>query len=213
MLRFIATLFSVASALGGPQIYLNSCQSAASALQQWALTPNKTKLYLPSTLSGNVSCLDIEGFSTQPGAVVYTFPCGHGSKLNEDWVISPTSIKSMQTPPTCLAAAPGSGVSNGTLVTTAECSDSDPNQALAFDAASGLIKHVGSGLCVDAGSPVAPSSFCDEADHATWPICDYTQSIAARAADIVSRLTLADKYLALGTATPFLPSVQMAPYQ
>lgn len=38
-----------------------------------------------------------------PGADVYTWPCGDGSKLNEDWVISASSIQSMQTPATCLA--------------------------------------------------------------------------------------------------------------
>ena len=34
-----------------------------------------------------------------------------------------------------------------------------------------------------------------------------------RTADIVSRISLADKYQALGTGTPFLPSIGMAPYQ
>ena len=82
-------------------LYLNTC--SGSVFQKWIQTSNGTKLYiLPDA---QLMCVDIAGFNTQPGATVQTFPCGRGSGLNEDFVISPSSIKSMQTPPTCLAAA------------------------------------------------------------------------------------------------------------
>lgn len=156
-------------------------------------------------------CIDIESFNTNPGATVRTFPCGRGSKLNQDFVVSADSIKSMQTPPTCLAVIVP--IINGTGVTTAECSASDPNQELAYSAASGEIVHVPSGLCLDSGSPLPPQVFCSVGDHASWPFCDPNTAIDDRVADIVSRLSLADKISALGTQTPFLSSVGMNPYQ
>jgi hypothetical protein len=129
--------------------------------------------------------------------------CGRGSKLNEDFVISATSIESMQTPPTCLSvAAPNmSFIINGSSLTTAECDSSDPLQQLAYSASTQLIVHVPTGLCVDAGSPLPPQDFCGILGHSAWTICDSNAPIDARSADIVARLSLADKIQALGTAT------------
>jgi hypothetical protein len=123
--------------------------------------------------------------------------------LNEDFAISANSIKSMQTPPTCLSvAAPNvSYVINGTALTTAECDASDPLQQLAYSPSTKLIVHVPTGLCVDAGSALPPQNFCGILDHATWPFCNPDAPIDTRAADIVSRISLADKFQALGTAT------------
>ena len=84
------------------------------------------------------------------------------------WTISASSIKSQQTPPTCLAAAT-STVVPFTTVTTANCSATDPAQTLAYSAATGLIVHTPSGLCVDGGSPIPP--FCGLPEHASWTFC------------------------------------------
>ena len=146
---------------------------------------------------------------------MYTWPCGDGSGDNENWVVSATSIKSGQTPPTCLVVEAGSPgeIFNGTRISTATCSAADPMQTLTYSSATGLIVHGPSGLCVDGGSPLPAFDFCTVLDHATWPICDPTQDIDARAADIVGRLSLADKFVSLGTDTPFLPSVDLPSYQ
>ena len=118
----------------------------------------------------------------------------------------------MQTPATCLAVP--SPYLTGSLVTTANCSASDPNQQLAFSAASSRIVHVPSGLCVDSSStPPAPPSYCEQAAHASWTFCNPNAALEDRAADIVSRLSQADKIAALGTATPALSSVGMPAYQ
>ena len=49
------------------------------------------------------------------------------------------------------------------------------------------------GLVPLARSAVDFTGFCDDATHKTWPICDATQGLDARAQDLVSRLSLADK--------------------
>jgi hypothetical protein len=61
--------------------------------------------------------------------------------------------------------------------------------------------------------PPPQPSFCQEPEHSNWTFCDPDASTDDRAADIVSRLSLADKISALGTATPALPSVGLASYQ
>ena len=208
---------SLTAAQNGPVLILNACSAAAAKVQQFTLSPNGTKLYLTATAGQQPPmCLDIEGFSTKPGATVYTWPCGSGGAgTNEDWLVGASSIASRQSPPTCLAVAAASAgeVANGTIVSTAECSASDPMQALTYSAATGLIVHTPSGLCVDAGSNLPAPAFCTSRDHASWTLCDPTASLDDRAADIVSRLSLADKILALNTATPFLASVDMPAYQ
>ena len=108
--------------------------------------------------------------------------------------------------------APG-GAGVNSAVTTAVCSDTDPNQQLAFDATTGLIIHTPSGLCVDGGTVLPPEDWCAEPAHSAWTICDPTAGLDDRAADIVARLSLADKIQALGTATPRLPSVGLPSYQ
>ena len=76
-------------------------------------------------------------------------------------------------------------------------------------------KHItaaDSGLCLDANSSPVHEDFCNEFDHANWTICDPQAAIDARAADIVARLSVADKIAALGTNTPSLSSVGLQPY-
>jgi hypothetical protein len=52
-----------------------------------------------------------------------------------------------------------------------------------------------------------PSTWCQSAPPSTWPVCNTLLSLDARSADIVSRLSIADKISALGTGTPALNSV------
>ena len=57
-----------------------------------------------------------------------------------------------------------------------------------------------------------PSTWCQSAPPSTWPVCNTQLSLDARSADIVSRLTIADKISALGTGTPALNSVGLPSY-
>lgn len=203
--------FAAAAAQGGPQLVLNTCSKASAALQLWQLNASGgnawgTTLSLATLQNGNRMCMDIQDFSIQAGAVVYTWPCGDGSKSNEAWSVGRNFIQSLDGGSMCLAAA---FLGVGGAVTTAPCNAADPAQTLSYNATTGLIVNVPSGLCVDAGTPI---SWCSIADHANWTICDPTAPIDARAADIVSRLSLADKIAALGTSTPALPSVGLPAY-
>ena len=201
----------------GPELRLNACAPAQAASQQWTLTGTPADGTLSLTASRGAGaqpmCIDIEDFDTNPDATVYTFPCGQGSKLNENWAVTASAITSLQTPPTCLAAALAAA---GARVTTAHCSASDPLQALTYSAATGLIT-LGSGaaqLCVDANAPYVPTPpWCAAQPQAGWPVCDPAQGLDARAADIVARLSVDDKIAALVTNTKPLASVGLPGYQ
>jgi hypothetical protein len=110
-----------------------------------------------------------------------------------------------------LAVQPDIPAAVGAQITTADCNPTDPAQTLAFNPASGLITH-------PAVRPVrrrqgdVHRDLLHPGSHATWIICDVDAPIVARAADIVSRLSLADKIAALGTGTPRLPSVGLSAY-
>ena len=56
----------------------------------------------------------------------------------------------------------------------------------------------------------AAPTWCD--GHATWLVCNTTASHDARAADIVARLSLADKIQSMNSGTPALPSVGLPAY-
>ena len=140
------------------------------------------------------------------------WPCGDGSKTNELWTVSGNQIKSQQTPPTCLSVSSVGNYYNGTTVTTANCNTADPAQNFTFAGPTGRIVHNPSGMCVDGGSPVPPFNWCEQIGK-NWPICDPSAGIDDRSADIVSRISLADKIQALNTATPALTSIGLPSYQ
>ena len=202
-----------ATAQSGPDLILNTCNASLAAAQKWM--PYKTANLILSATAGNnpPMCMDINNFNTNPGAEVYTWPCGaDGAGANELWTVSASSIKSQQNPPTCLSVEAGTPAV-GSTVTTNTCDSTDPLQTLAWDSTSQLIVHTPSGLCVDGGTKLPPKPFCSQGDHAQWTICNPAASLDDRAADIVSRLSLADKIKSLDTGTPALPSVGMPPYQ
>jgi hypothetical protein len=191
---------------------LFTCTPKSAEFQTWTVNNSVSFPTIYQNRDGTVYCVDIENFDTGDNATVWTWPCGDGSKTNEFWTVSASSIQSQENPgQKCLTAGyPGSPApSVGTPITTADCSSSDPGQTLAFNSATGQIVHTPTGLCVDSGTPI---DWCQSADHSTWTICDVTADIDARAADIVSRISLADKIQALNTGTPSLPSVGLPPY-
>lgn len=191
---------------GGPELALNNCSPLAALVQVWRANATGgnawgATLSLATPKDGELMCMDIENFSTEPGAVVYTWPCKDGLLFNEAWAVGPSFIQSLDGGGMCLAAT---YLGIGGAITTAPCNAADPAQFLAFNASSGLIINTPTGLCVDAGIKLA---WCDLQDHSQWPICKPDAPLEERAADIVSRLSLADKINALGTSTPALPSI------
>jgi len=203
---FAAGLIAGAAAQG-PVLVLNTCMANSSAFQKWTYGTsgsNTKAIFLASN-----ACIDIEGFDTNPGAEVYTWPCGSdGAGANEVWDVTGAQIKSGQTPATCLCAT---GATVYSTITTCACNTNDPLQSLQWSSSTGNIVHTASGLCVDGGT--APPPFCQRPPQSGWTLCNPNAAIDDRSADIVSRLTVADKIQALGTATPGLPSVGMGPHQ
>ena len=63
------------------------------------------------------------------------------------------------------------------------------------------------------GSARAQDGWCDIAPQSSWAVCNGKAALDARAADIVSRLSLADKIEALGTSTGPLKSIGLSGYQ
>ena len=143
---------------------------------------------------------------------MWTWPCSEGSGSNEFWTVNANSIVSGQASAKCLRAGyttEAGAAGKGSVVTTATC-DGSPAQGFVYSAATGVITHTASGLCVDADTKI---EYCTNSARANWTICDSSADINARAADIVSRLSLADKIQALGTGTPALPSVGLPAYK
>ena len=187
-------------------LYLNFCSEDAAPFQTYALSPNKTRILVVSP--GPAYCLDVAG-AAAPGSTVRAWPCGADGR-GEDWAVGAATIASALAPDLCVSAAPGA-VFNGTPVVTGSCAGA--GAAFALDAASGRITHTPSGLCVDNGAPVRSPPFCSLAPQSAWPFCDATLGLDARAADIVARLSLADKINATVSGSPHLGSVGMPAYQ
>jgi len=55
-------------------------------------------------------------------------------------------------------------------------------------------------------------TWCTKTPQSTWPLCDSTLDITVRAKDVVARLSLNDKFDALGTGTGSLKSIGLGPY-
>jgi hypothetical protein len=94
-------------------------------------------------------------------------------------------------------------------VTTAVCNPVDPAQSLSYSAASKQIVHSPSGLCLDAS---VPAVWCSVPPQSAWLVCNPLAAIDDRSADIVSRMSLADKIQALATGAPALPSINLPAY-
>jgi hypothetical protein len=184
----------------------------ATLLSAHFCLPPFQKLYLTASLATAVMCMDISDFNQGDNATIWTWPCGSGSNTNEVWTVNANSIVSGQASAKCLRAGytSESGVAGkGSVVTTATC-DGSPAQGFVYSAATGIITHTASGLCVDADTKV---EWCANSARSNWTICDSSADINARAADIVARLSLADKIQALGTGAPALPSVGLPAYK
>lgn len=196
-----------AATQSGPQLALYTCDSSRK-YQTFALGAKSPTLVLTTPMFNYTYCVDIADYSTDNGADVRTWPCEPKDNSNQLWTFTANSIQSQDPGQKCLtASAPAMA---GSLITTNNCSSTDPLQQLHFDAASGNIVHVPSGLCVDAQAAI---TFCQSPSRANWTVCNPNAAIDDRAADIVSRLSLADKIASLSTTTPALPSVGLPAYK
>jgi hypothetical protein len=74
--------------------------------------------------------------------------------------------------------------------------------------------HTTFGAPSPAPSPAPPALYmwCSTAPYSSWPICNPLLSLDARSADVVSRMSIGDKVLALSTDTHALLSVGLPAY-
>lgn len=170
-------------------------------------------MYMNVPYAGNgpwCATINEDASATGDNATVWTAACTTLPATNSFWNISGAGIQSENAGARCLAVFPGQPLAAGSRVTTAVCNASDPMQAFSYDESSGLVVLSPAGgptnLCVDAA---APEAYCALPPQSTWPFCNPMLGLAERAADIVGRLTLADKIQALATETPYLPSVKV----
>jgi beta-glucosidase-like glycosyl hydrolase len=96
--------------------------------------------------------------------------------------------------PTFCANLAGYGTVPGTQVWLFTCTPADCESNCAWVASSGAghFLNPNSGLCLDSGTephPTVPHTCADGSPSAGLPFCDYTQPIAARVADLYSRLS------------------------
>lgn len=63
------------------------------------------------------------------------------------------------------------------------------NQKWEYNSTDGTIRGKQSGLCMDVGS----KANCSEQPWSSYPYCNYSLDALARAEDLVSRMTLAEK--------------------
>jgi hypothetical protein len=89
-------------------------------------------------------------------------------------------------------------------LTLQPCSSESDLQTFSYSSSTGVLTHVASGLCVDAGAPrfgCLPGSIA-----AAFPYCNTSLSFPDRVADLVGRLSLQEKSLMLDTSSGGSPS-------
>jgi beta-D-xylosidase 4 len=145
---------------------------------------------------------DLTGPSNASGTVCHVWGPYAPPVLNQEWTMqgSPLQIKTSYATDMCVASQ---GLFMGSPIVINPCNASDPQQQWTYDATS-LTFSIASvpTLCMQAGAAV-PS--CDIPPFSTYPYCNPALPIAQRVADLVGRMTTAEKSAALDSGIPALP--------
>jgi hypothetical protein len=135
----------------GASITLQKC-SAGATNQTWGFLSNG------KSIASGSKCLDISNFGTRQGNKIWAWPCGHGSKKNEDWAVKGATIPSLQpNTPFCVGAA---GTSVGAATKLDSCTAPSASFTIGFTKAAGskgTIVQKSSGLCLTVSTGDAPS--------------------------------------------------------
>lgn len=212
---FLAGAALSSAGIGGSVVSLATCEPG-SLLQNFALT--KGKLSLSGDLHplwGSTWCLSVDmGINTLPPVVnstLFTSPCGGAFPVSLS--VGRTSIALTDGSNLCVTVPPV-GALPGAQLMLAPCAGgaSPPDaQAFSFSGGVGAISHVGSGLCVDAGTRIKA---CEAGSlGAGLPFCDASQPVDARVADLISRLSFDEKVAMLATPSGGAAAVGVSPVQ
>jgi beta-glucosidase-like glycosyl hydrolase len=142
---------------------------------------------------------DISGPSNATGTLVHVWGSYTPIHPNQQWTVSAGAIVSAYNG-MCLAATLA-GI--GAPLVIAPCNASDPLQAFAYDAGNATFTFPAvPGLCIQGGATTAT---CDVAPFSTYPYCNASLPTPQRVADLVARMTLAEKAAALDSGVPAIP--------
>ena len=224
------------------QLILSTC-SSTDATQNWQLVKggwgsNYTIQNIGWNGDALTWCFDVSGWLTKhAGQSVNaheccqtTAQCAHPSKnYNEQWSFDDTTdtvhvFDPDRTPGLCLTADGGSPKAGAALV-LGKCATATKFVASADGSAPLLRLASNLKMCVgiSTGPPVPPAPTsrtpaCVLANTTALPFCDTTLSTAARAKDLVQRMTAAEKLVQLiggigGGVTPATPRLGVPAYQ
>jgi hypothetical protein len=70
----LATAVATAAAQG-VQLILRDCAASGGTYSRWSLNASDSTIYLNGQLQGKIWCIDIENYSTEDNATVWTYQC------------------------------------------------------------------------------------------------------------------------------------------
>ena len=184
-LRAVGLELALALGLVRAQVTGNNCSSSTLG-QSWSWSPDNGTL-----VSGNGQCLTSSSWPASDGTALVMSPCTGSPAQSFDVISSNSTIMSRFDPAKCVNLA-GYGTTPGTAVWLYGCVP--PNYTCEGNcdwhpAPDEHFVNAESGLCLDDGGPPMPHTCAPGSAAVGLPFCDTSLSFAARAADLVARLT------------------------
>eukprot|EP00039_Didymoeca_costata_P029658 m.25723 g.25723 ORF g.25723 m.25723 type:complete len:900 (-) comp7734_c0_seq3:2011-4710(-) len=172
------------------------CDSS-SVFQQWSREGPRLFINVPSSDGQGMvkMCLQV-GLDD----VLFTMPCNASEPLQNFTLATDPSVsmngfllKSLNGQ--CIAVQGCCDPGPLSLVDCSQCTNTgrSPDCFLNYSNSSGTLKTIVSGLCFDGGTPLPPRGCMQPGSTKTLPFCNTKLSNAARATDLVSRMTLVEK--------------------
>jgi hypothetical protein len=201
--------------VGGSFLSLSTC-APASVFQTWSYAQSKLSIANDANpLWGASWCVStgngINSLPTAPNASLYSSPCGSGLRLQLDAGGARSAVQVVGQA-LCVATVGEGAALAGVGLRLAPCDTplSDA-QGFSWEAATGTLTHVASGLCLDSGSRFRGCAAGGPA--ALLPFCDSSAPLPARVADLVSRLSLDEKIAMLATPSGGSATLGVSPQQ
>ena len=185
-------------ATGSLDVVLNACSDAPAVAQRQVFVlaangaPDFIALATPS-ISGAALCLTA-GAGAGVVAAACAPPGGGAAPQSQSFVLDAQGHLVTGFAPLVADAGPDAPYYRGaaTALSAASAASVFSLNSSGHAAGTGRLVHAASGLCLDAGGVPTSHGCLDRAARAL-PFCDNTRPIADRVADLVSRLTLAEK--------------------
>eukprot|EP00049_Salpingoeca_infusionum_P006942 m.113052 g.113052 ORF g.113052 m.113052 type:complete len:901 (+) comp13502_c0_seq1:214-2916(+) len=209
----VAIVFGVFAAAAlcsaGPAITIQECLPSNSKWQQWQQGPDSELV-----LMSNGMCLEVVDASVADESEIWTNTCHpndtNPKHFNQAWRYNSTTGNLIELMSGSCADRAQYGTTAGTKVWLYHCTGVD-NQVWFFNRTDATIRANDSGLCLDAGSPKPVP--CNHDPLRDTPFCNTSLPFRTRAADIVQRLTPAEKYSLLGNDAAGIVRLNLPAYE